>query len=138
MITDAIFSNAHEGQVAELRHIAEKIGAKRCSIEIKEVKKKFSKTEKKVSMEEKKNITARGSEGYEQSCENLSHNSQKGVINAEFEGSYTPEMPELKWFAHSDALKGVIDSRLAGKNSSSCIILYGMAYKNNSRNRYKR
>ena len=45
--SDAIFSIAHEEQVAELRHIAEKLGAKKCSIEIKEEKREFSKSDKK-------------------------------------------------------------------------------------------
>lgn len=116
--SDAIFSNAHEGQVAELRHIAEKLGAKKCTIEIKEEKKTLSKSERKVSMEEKKDLVGKVDEGFEQSQENHSYDLQEGTITAVFEGSNEPQRPNLKWFKHNDAVKGLIEMRMAGNNSS--------------------
>lgn len=117
--TDAIFSTAHEEQVAELRHIAEKLGAKSCTIDIKEDKKELSKADKKVSMEEKKDFVGGVNEGYEQNFENHSYSSQKGRIIVDFTGSSEPQKPTLKWFAHNSSVKGLIDMRLSGGNMST-------------------
>jgi len=114
--TDAIFSTAHEEQVAELRNIAEKLGAKKCIIDIKEDKRELSKVEKSVSLEEKKDLAGSVNEGYEQSFENRSYISQKGRITANFTGSSEPQRPTLKWFAHNNAMKDLIETRMSGGN----------------------
>ena len=116
--TDAIFSTAHEEQVAELRHIAEKLGAKKCIIEIKEDKKELCKTDAKVSLEQKKDLVGKVNENLEQHSKNHSFNSQSGQVVVEFTGSPEPQMPNLKWFEHNGSIKGIIEMRLSGDNSS--------------------
>lgn len=116
--SDAIFSNAHEGQVAELRHIAERLGAKSCSIEIREEVKKYSKMDIKVSAEEHRKGIADIEENAEQNYENHSHNLQSGKITSVFSGSDEPQIPELKWFKYNDSIKGLIEMRMSGNNVS--------------------
>lgn len=130
--SDEIFSNAHEGQVAELRHIAEKLGAKRCSIEIKAEKKEFAKADRKVSVDEHRDFGGNAVEKFEQNYENKSFDSQSGSIEVEFEGSNEPENPKLKWFAHNDSIKGLIEMRMLGKNSSKSLVLHFTGMSNSA------
>ena len=50
--TDCIFSKAHEERIAELKHIAYCLGAKRCSIEIDESVSRVQLQQKRVSVNE--------------------------------------------------------------------------------------
>ena len=115
---DIICSIAHKEQVAELRHIAQMLGAKKCTIEIKETKEESSKVTRSVSTEENKQLVASIGEGYEINNESSSNSYQEGKIVSVFEGSDEPKVPTLKWFAYDDSIKGLIKTRLSGENLS--------------------
>lgn len=112
---DCIFSKAHEEKMAELKHIAHALGAKRCSIEISESSVGAQSHNKKAGSEGGfKGISAK--ESYESSGEKEERISRSGRIEAKFQGSDTPEMPVLKWFAHDDNIKRLIEMRCSQNN----------------------
>ena len=115
---DVICSTAHKEQVAELRHIAQMLGAKKCVIEIKETTKESAKASKNASAEENKQLVASVNEGYDVNSESSSNSHQEGKIVSVFEGSDEPKMPTLKWFAYDDSIKGLIETRMSGGNLS--------------------
>jgi len=116
--TDVICSLAHEEQIAELRSIAQKLGAKRCTIEIKEMKKETSKIAKKLSAEEKKRALLNAKESAELESEKSFYSHREGKIVAEFKGTSEVQMPTLKWFLHNNYINNLIQERLAGANMS--------------------
>ena len=114
--TDCIFSKAHEERLAELKHIAHALGAKRCSIEICEVTIDKKDQSKEVSLTEKGKGSA-SRESAEQSISSSQFNQIQGRIEAEFEGHCTPVKPALKWFAHDDSINYLIEARCSGSNT---------------------
>lgn len=114
--TDCIFSKAHEERMAELKHIAYCLGAKRCTIEISE-----SSLDAQVRNRSVK-ITGNfkgfsSAESAEQSFSQAEESRRSGHINIEFEGHNQPQKPELKWFAHDDTIKRLIEMCCNGKRS---------------------
>jgi len=128
--TDCIFSKAHEERLAELERIAYCLGAKVCTIEIiekqntKEIKarnyagsgkssaetfgsKKGSKEEIEKSTKENVSLGFSEQENIKLSGRTVTH----------FEGSITPTKPELKWFAHDENVKGLIEMRCSNNNA---------------------
>lgn len=107
--TDCIFSKAHEERLAELKHIAYSLGAKRCSIEISESTSDSHMQHKSMSLNEnfKKNISSK--ESAEQSSAYQNSSKRSGHIEVEFEGQATPCKPTLKWFAHDDNINRLIE-----------------------------
>lgn len=127
---DCIFNKSHEERLAELKHIAHSLGAKRCTIEISETSKSSEASHKKVALHERisiKGISASSNESAEQSSSVRKADSRSGRIHAEFEGSNSPKRPKLKWFAHDENIKRLIEARCNGYNTakSETIELHG-------------
>ena len=125
---DCIFSKAHEERLAELKHIAHSLGAKRCSIEITEVN--MLSDSKKKSIEERISIPfGRASEtaSTELNISKTEDVSRSGIIEAVFEGCKEAKNPELKWFANDDTIKRLIEMRVNDINQikSETLILEG-------------
>lgn len=113
---DNIFSKAQEERLAELKHIANSLGAKRCSIEIIEATLDKKSSSNLVSSGENfKGVNV--SESAEQSFSSSASDSISGRVESEFEGNDEPKEPTLKWFAHDDIIKGLIETRSSGNNS---------------------
>lgn len=87
-------------KIAELEHIAYYLGAKRCVIRIEEENTEenydYSKREAKENVRYK-SVTVSAEETLEHSLSNRSTSSRAGETVAEFEGSDTPRVPNLKW-----------------------------------------
>ncbi len=118
--TDCIFSKAHEERLSELQNIANLLGAKRCSIEINEMVVESKKEHKNASITQSvsiKGVNVKANEGREEINVNESVNQRNGKIVAEFDGNDKPEIPTLKWFAHDDNIKRLIEMRCNGNNA---------------------
>ncbi len=133
--TDCIFQKAHEERLAELEHIAHCLGAKRCSIEITESNKDRNQKSKKASLSKSYNIpettlTYESNENAEHLTESTGSTKRSGCSVIEFEGSSTPTMPTLKWFAHDDSIKHLIEMRCSGNNpaKTKTLTLSGSSY----------
>lgn len=115
---DCIFSKAHEERLAELKHVAHSLGAKRCTIEITELSREATMSKWKANMGLKMTGSkVSGSDGYEQSSQSMNDTRLSGKVSSEFEGSDTPKRPKLKWFAHDDNIKKLIDMRCKSSNT---------------------
>lgn len=114
--TDYIFSKAHEERMAELKYVAYCLGAKRCTIEICEASADSKKQSKSVKLTGSfKGISS--TESAEQSFSQSGTNSLSGRIEVEFEGSETVRQPELKWFAHDETIKRLVEMCCSGKRA---------------------
>lgn len=113
--TDCIFSKAHEERLAELKHIAYSLGAKKCSIEISESSSVSDSSEAngKINLPLGKIVAGLSGERSSSKSENI---KQRGIIEATFEGSSEVKKPELKWFANDDTIKRLIEMRMEGGN----------------------
>lgn len=114
--TDCIFGKAHEERMAELKHIAYALGAKRCSVEISESSVDVHEESSEVSISEKYKDTS-SKEGLEQSFVRKGSNSRSGRIEIEFEGDREVKQPTLKWFAHDDNIKYLVEMCCSGARS---------------------
>lgn len=113
---DCIFSKAHEERMAELKHIAHSLGAKRCSIEICESIEDTRHKSKEFSLTEKfKGVS--NTESRSQEFSSSQSRQIKGRIEAEFEGSDAPVQPVLKWFSNDDSIIRLIEMRCSGNNT---------------------
>ena len=112
------FRRATDEKLAELANIAYCLGAKSCSIEIVESDSAVSGTEQKVSGK-LFGISAKASQ------ETSSKTSRKtsGKTVKYFEGSNAVRVPELKWFAHDDNIRGLIEMRCSDQNSIKSNVL---------------
>ena len=115
--TDCIFSKAHEERLAELKHVAHSLGAKTCTIEISETTHNVSLSSRKFGLSEKGTNKAKAAESYENSISTQNSSSRSGRITAEFEGNDEPKKPKLKWFAHDENIKKLIEMRCKSTNS---------------------
>lgn len=136
---DCVFAKANEEKLAELEHIAYRLGAKECTIELVEkdyngvqnsVNAKANRTteyEEKDSNNKtkKKSETVKTSFDYHSDSRNSSDSSNRTTTT--FAGSDNPVMPNLKWFAHDENMKGLIEMRCTEKNSvkSKTLELHG-------------
>lgn len=113
---DCIFSKAHEEKLAELEHIAYSLGAKSCAIEIIEIDKEIESLKKR--MQNKTNISV-VSAGEDINNERYSQTSSQrsGKTLTYFEGNDSPKTPQLKWYAHDDNIKRLIEMRCSQNNS---------------------
>lgn len=114
--TDCIFSKAHEERMAELKHVAYCLGAKRCSIEISESASDMQLQKKSGKM----NVGFSGkstTESMEQSFTKAGQARRSGRIEVEFQDNDTLKAPELKWFAHDDNIKRLLEMCLDGKRA---------------------
>lgn len=114
--TDCIFSKAHEERMAELKHVAYCLGAKRCTIEINESSSNSQAQSKSVKFTESlKGLSS--TESAAQSIAQTGQNCRSGHIEVEFQGNDTTQKPELKWFAHDDNIKRLIEMCCDGKKA---------------------
>ena len=113
---DCIFNKAHEERLAELEHIAFSLGAKRCSVEIVEAVSDAIEKKKSVSVSESYH-GVNSTESAEQSVSSNAQAHRSGRIESEFQGHDTPTEPTLKWFAHDDTIKSLVNMRCSGDNS---------------------
>lgn len=114
--TDCIFSKAHEERIAELKHIAHCLGAKRCSIEINESQADVCVQNRSVSARE----TIQGvdvQESAESSLRTSGSDSRRGKVEIEFESNNSRRQPDLKWFSYDDNIKRLIEMRMDSTNS---------------------
>lgn len=114
--TDCIFSKAHEERIAELKHIAHCLGAKRCSIEINESQTGVSVQKRSASVGE----SVYGVDTQESTETNLRQSgsdSRSGKVEIEFEGNANCVEPELKWFSYDDNIKRLIEMRMTNSNA---------------------
>lgn len=116
---DCIFSTAHEERLAELKHVAHALGAKKCTIEITESSKEVNVQHGKVGISGKLNASAKASSGEsaEQSASYKDSSTRSGHIVANFEGNDSPKKPKLKWFTHDPNIKRLIEMRCKRDNS---------------------
>lgn len=114
-----LFDRAANDKLAELKYIAGSLGAKQCTIEISEsqVEEKGKKRKfgfKESAEVENLEISISKSAEYQMSRKNSKEQSRK--VTSTFEGNNTPIRPKLKWFAHDDNIKRLIDMRCEGTN----------------------
>lgn len=114
--TDCIFSKAHEERMAELKHVAYCLGAKRCSIEISESSSDTQVQNKSVKFTESfKGISS--TESSEQNIAQTGKSRRSGHIEVVFQGNDMLQTPKLKWFAHDDNIKRLIEMCCDGKRA---------------------
>lgn len=128
--TDHIFSKAHEERMAELKHIAYSLGAKRCSIEISESNIEVDISKKKHEFKGGANIKGlniSSNSNSEQSSSFKGSTQRLGKIDVEFNGSDDVTIPKLKWFEHDENIKNLIEMRKGERNSikSETLVLEG-------------
>jgi hypothetical protein len=112
--TDCIFSKAHEEKIAELKHIAYCIGAKRCTIDISESSTNFKAKQTKADLNASAaNIKAKASA--EGEVTNKHSKRRHGHDEIEFTGFRLPKRPTLKWFEHDDGINRLIDMCCNGR-----------------------
>lgn len=112
--TDCIFSKAHEEKIAELKHIAYSLGAKRCTIDISESSASSKTKERSADFNASADkISGNANANYELS--NKSSNRRHGHDEVEFTGFRFPKKPTLKWFAHDDGINRLIDICCSGR-----------------------
>ena len=112
-----VFGKATEEKLAELNNIAFCLGAKSCSIEIVEEENEIESKQIQVKLKGMTPTTA-GS-----NMSNASKQSGKNVSN--FKGHDEPQIPELKWFAHDDNIKLLIEMRLKKAIQTNTLELKG-------------
>ena len=114
---DCLFEKAHEEKLAELEHIAFSLGAKRCSIEI--VEGEATAEHSKKSTESKSSLGTLGGTNAEVEHINdrATASKRSGKAVTHFAGSDTPTRPTLKWFAHDDSIKHLIEMRCSDANA---------------------
>ena len=110
--TDCIFDKAHEERMAELKHVAYCLGAKHCTIEISEAASDMRIQHKNLALK-----VGSSTENAEQSTSYAGSNQRNGRIEIELEGHDNPQVPELKWFAHDDNIKRLIEMCCNGKRA---------------------
>ena len=99
--SNQVFGKATEEKLSELSNIAFCLGAKIFSVEIVETDIELN--SKKMSANTKASIDA----GFS----SKSNKAQSGKNITRFEGSRAPKRPTLKWFAHDDNIKNLIEMR---------------------------
>lgn len=117
---NTIFEKAHNDKLAELEYVAYSLGAKRCSIELVEADEEARQVKKKAGLKETirlKSFMASSDTSAEQKIARTETRQRSGRVESKFQGSDSPKRPELKWFAHDDNVKGLIEMRCNDINS---------------------
>ena len=113
---DCIFGKAHEEKIAELKHIAHCLGAKKCIIEIQESQRVLTDQKRSASVTESVHCVDT-KENTELSLCKSNSASRSGKVEIEFEGNSSCIKPELKWFSYDDNIKRLIEMRIGNSNS---------------------
>ena len=117
---DCIFEKAHEEKLAELEHIAYSLGAKLCSIEIVEGTVTAESTHKSMASSKKgaiKGIDVSSSVAVDQMQNQKSSSHRSGKSVTHFTGNVTPTPPTLKWFAHDDSIRRLVEMCCSSGNT---------------------
>ena len=123
---DCIFGKAHEEKLAELEHIAFCLGAKSFSVEISESSSSVEIDNKKVEGQRGlliRSTSVKQSEDVEKNIHKTSVNKLNGRATTYFEGNSEPRQPQLKWFAHDEGIKRLIEMRCAKENTIKSKVL---------------
>ena len=115
-----IFGKATKEKLAELSNIAYILGAKSCSVEILEAEDEMDSGNAKIGI---KGIGIAAGE------KSTTSNKQSGKNRSNFEGHDNPQEPELKWFAHDDNIKWLIEMRCKRAIKSNILELEGSSSK---------
>ena len=123
---DYIFSKAHEERLAELEYIAYSHGAKTCSVEIVE-------SQMEVNIDKRKfdafkgapvnGVKVKSEEKMERDLSYSNSSQRSGRTKTKFKGNDSPVRPTLKWFAHDDNIKKLIDMRCSDSNAIESRVL---------------
>ncbi|MBQ8497471.1 MAG: hypothetical protein IJ489_08475 [Clostridia bacterium] len=117
---DSIFTKSHEERLSELEYIAYSLGARSCSIEIIETDTESKlghsaiKSRKSADI---KNISVTSDENFENDFSFINSSQRSGHTKTKFAGSDNPVPPTLKWFAHDDNIKKLIEMRCSDTNA---------------------
>lgn len=114
---DCIFAKAHEERLAELKNVAYALGAKSCTIEITESNQEVNTLNRSSGLGAKAKVFGSVNSKADQSLSSSQSNIRSGRITAEFEGSTEPQKPKLKWFAHDNNIKKLIEMRCKSTNT---------------------
>lgn len=113
---DCVFQQAHEEKLAELEYIAYSLGAKSCSVQIEENEVKHDKKAKRAGTKENITIEMQSIASQEESAEieSVSDSKVKYASGSEtkFKGNDTVVVPKLKWFAHDNNIRNLIEYRM--------------------------
>lgn len=112
-----VFGKATEEKLAELNHIAYCLGARMCSVEIVEAETEGESRSAQMNL--------KGKEPLSMQSGNKSSKNQSGKTSTSFEGHDAPQQPALKWFAHDDNIKWLIEARLQKAIKNSALELKG-------------
>ena len=112
-----IFSKAAEEKIAELSNIAYSLGAKSCSVEIVEAESAESSKAFQSAIVDLGDVS--------KTTKSLKSNAQSGKRVSLFEGHDNPKIPTLKWFAHDENIKSLIEMRLNKAVKSTSLKLEG-------------
>jgi len=128
---DCYFDKMQESRLAELQKIAYALGAKRYSVTMEDTS-----SEKKLLIQKASAracdhfgvIKAKADTTEERSVASERESQRQSVAHADFSGERQPTVPELKWFAHDDNIKNLIEMRCSGKEIGD-IKTYTLVFK---------
>ena len=106
-----VFSKTNEEKLAELEQIAFCLGAKSCSVEIVEGESEESSSTMTANVSSPVKVKSNAQ------TKSKSKKNQHGKAVSRFTGHDSPKTPTLKWFAHDDSIKALIEMRCADVNS---------------------
>ncbi len=106
---DCIFSRKLKEMIDELQHIAEFVGAKRCTIDISESISSAD-TKQKVAILSVGDKKTNGNATLDYFAASKSCTSQHGHIEATFTGLRFPKRPTLKWFANDNGINNLVEA----------------------------
>ncbi|MEE0966422.1 MAG: hypothetical protein U0L85_05155 [Bacilli bacterium] len=113
---DCVFQQAHEEKLAELEYIAYSLGAKSCTVQIEENEVKHDKKAKRAGIKENLSVEMQTIATKDESAEIESVNDSKikyaSGSETKFKGNDTVVVPKLKWFAHDNNIRNLIEYRI--------------------------
>lgn len=112
-----IFGKTVEEKITELEHVAYCLGAKWCSVEI--VESDAQSTATNIST----NVGGRSDIAFSNDRASAQKNKQSGKTITNFKGNRKPVLPALKWFAHDESIKRLIEMRCSDNNAIKSKIL---------------
>ena len=116
-----IFTKTTEEKIAELEHIASCLGATKCSIELLDA----SSEKQGRAVDAQFTLPKLGSGSFSTGLSSKKATSAGGKTVLNLNGSNTIEEPTLKWFAHDDHIKSLIEMRRQKKIQSRMLELNG-------------
>lgn len=116
---DCYFEKMQESKLAELQHIAFSLGAKKYSVEMYDTSSEKRSTSQKASLKGGGGIIKKTTDTSEERSLAVENESRReSVASAEFSGEMKPTQPNLRWFAHDDNIKNLINMRCSGEGKN--------------------